>query len=208
MSNKPVSQRQATDNRQAIWSMIRDLKKFTISELQAATTMRIQSVREYCQGLAAAGFIELDPAMQGKKATPGKPLVWILKRDCGVDAPVVRKDGTLVTRSCRRLQMWRTMKVLVQFSLRDLVVHASLEDSVVDEGDAKDYLNHLCHAGYLVRRKNGQYLFLRSQNTGPQAPMVQKVKQVWDPNLSKVMWSENDEPPTTNTKRGDDHGRR
>lgn len=182
MSRKPINKMNDFDSREAIWRTIRQLKTFTVPQLHGETTLKIESVREYCQGLAAAGYI-------AKTDTPGKAITWQLVKDCGVDAPRVRKDGTPVTQGRKRLQMWRTMKVLGQFTVRDLAVHASLEDSVIKEDDAADYLKHLCSAGYLAKSKNGGYRFMPSYNTGPKAPMIQRVQQVWDPNLKKVVWT-------------------
>jgi hypothetical protein len=196
MTRKQVSQLNGFDSREAIWRAIRALKTFTIPQLRAETTMKVESVREYCQGLAAAGYIEQGGPAEGDAKTQFKAMVWQLKRDCGVDAPRVRKDGSPVTQGRSRLQMWRTMKVLGLFTVNALSINASIEDSVVAESDAEDYIKHLCRAGYLVRivrQGKVSYQFLKSRNTGPKAPMVQRVKQVWDPNLKQVMWTEGEE---------------
>lgn len=184
MAPLPMHKRSAINGREAVWAAVRRLKRFTIRQLREETRMHITSVREYCRGLAAAGYIcpEAEPPAGGTIAT--RPaVVWLLQRDCGVDAPRVREDGTQVTQGCKRTQMWRTMKVLGTFTPLSLAIGASLEQSVVSETDAKDYISNLCRAGYIASQRGGGYRFLRRQNSGPKAPMVQRGKQaVWDPN--------------------------
>jgi hypothetical protein len=66
---------------------------------------------------------------------------------------------------------------------------------VIKEATAEKYLRHLRDAGYLIQVKGSRscavmWRFLPSMHTGPRAPMIQRVKRVWDQNLKKVMWSE------------------
>ncbi len=176
--------------RDAVWAAIRRLGEgaaFTPRDIERETDVPGKTVRDYLAGLAAAGYLA---------AVASKPLMYALARDVGVEAPRVRKDGTEVTQGRGREQMWRTMKVMSTFTARDLAIHASTADSPVSQEDAKSYVGHLNRAGYLalVRQAKGgrpgqaQYRLLRSKNTGPKPPQIQRVKQVWDPNLQQVMW--------------------
>ena len=45
-------------------------------------------------------------------------------------------------------------------------------------------------AGYLRKKKGDKnYTLVLGMNTGPLAPQIQKTKQIYDPNLQKVIWS-------------------
>lgn len=189
-TRKKVHAMTGLDSRDAVWTVIRRLKTFTLRQLKVGTTLNLESVREYCQGLLLAGYLEEDvtnpaPLVRGLGI---RPKTYHLIKDCGVDAPRVRKDGTIVTQGRNRVQMWRTMKVLGRFTVRDLVVHATTEECEIKENDASDYCKRLAQAGYLTHVRNGGYRFLKGMNTGPKPPMIQRGKEVWDQNLKKRLW--------------------
>ena len=179
--------------RQGIWEEIRAQRQgFTLTSLSAATDIHKDTIRTYLQGLEAAGYIH---------KTFGSPISsYHLERDVGVEAPRITRDGKPVTQGAAREQMWRTMKIMGDFSWRDLAIAASTEAVVVAESDAKDYCANLVLGGYLVVVSKGQgtgkgaspsrYRFNRSRNTGPRPPMVQRLKSVFDPNLRKIVWQE------------------
>ncbi len=189
ITRKPADKLNGYDTREAVWQAIRRLKRFTIPELHMETTMTVDSVRDYCIGLSKAGYIERVGEVKPAKTTAA---VWKLTRDVGVIAPRVRKNGTLVVQGLGREQMWRTMRILGKFCIRRLVVSASTEECVIKDVSARDYCIMLCHAGYLRRTAPGCYLFLQSRYTGPRPPMIQRTKQVYDPNLGRVMWRTGD----------------
>ena len=180
MSRKPVDQCNPLQTREAIWQAIRALKTFSPKEVRMETRCSSGQVEDYLKALLAAGLIERIEGERGR---------YILVKDPGAVAPRLRRDGSEVTMGRGREQMWRAMRVLGQFTLRDLVVHATTEEHSVAENEAASYCQFLAQAGYLVR-KGGNYLFLRSRYSGPRPPMIQRVKQVFDPNLGKVVWSQ------------------
>lgn len=182
-SRKRVDRMNGIDSREAVWTTIRRLRTFTVRELVEETTMRGDSVRDYVTGLAAAGHLEKVTAEDGFVAAR-----WRLVRDVGVDAPRVRKDGSVVTQGRGRQQMWATMRIIGTFSVLDLAVSASTEDCMISEKTADEYVRYLTRAGYL-RQIGKSYRLLPGRYTGPKAPMIQRVKQVWDQNLRQVMWS-------------------
>lgn len=196
MSRKTMDKLNGIDSREAIWAEIRKRRdSFTVRDLHLSTTMKMESVREYVTGLVNAGYVEEKEDGGGLKAkvpfkTPA--VIYTLVRDVGIEAPRVRKDGTPVTQGQGTANMWRTMRIIGTFSARELAVSASTETCIISESTAKSYVSHLCQAGYLVQVK-GIYRFVPSMHTGPKPPMIQRVKRVWDQNLKKVMWSE-DQP--------------
>jgi hypothetical protein len=200
MSQRAVDKRRPLETRDAIWATIRRLRSFNLAGLRGDTRCSAEQVRDYVTGLTAAGYL--------KKSLPEPPFVkeevavtYKLVKDCGVEAPQVRKDGSEITMGKGQEQMWLVMKVLGEFSSLDLAVHASTETVAVTEAGAKSYIHYLHKGGYLAMVANGKpghrkgggvlarYRFLLSRYTGPRPPMVQRVKQVYDPNLKKVVWS-------------------
>lgn len=189
MALKPVDKRHPLETRDAIWEAIRRLKTFTARELRRETRCGAAQVRDYLAGLAAAGYLEKTP--DG----------YALAVDCGVEPPRVRKDGSEITMGKSREQMWLVMKILGEFSAAELALHASTETVQVSEEDAKSYLMYLRKAGYLAVAAPGRpghrsgtgiparYRLIPSMYTGPRPPMVQRVKQVYDQNLKKVVWT-------------------
>lgn len=193
MALKPVNKRNGLDSKQAIWDAIRKLRTFTIRQVREETLLTLDYVREYCQGLAKAGYIaETEESKATDRSMIGIPATWELIQDIGTDAPRVRKDGSLVTQGQGRENMWSAMRILQTLTPRELAVAASMPNCRVMESTAADYAKHLCKAGYL-RKANGRYRFIPSAYTGPKAPQIQRTKRVWDPNEQKVRWRSDEE---------------
>lgn len=181
---KSIDKRGSLESRQAVWDAIRRLQTFSIPEVRDETLLKTDAVREYITGLAAAGYVR----KTAEQAGVGVPAQWELARDAGNEAPRVRRDGSPVTQGQGRENMWHAMRILRDFTVRELAVAASMPDCLVKELSAEDYIKYLHKAGYL--RKNGsKYMFLPGAYTGPLAPMIQRTKRVWDPNLKKIRWS-------------------
>ncbi|MEJ1381371.1 MAG: hypothetical protein RPT95_10460 [Candidatus Sedimenticola sp. (ex Thyasira tokunagai)] len=181
------------NNRQAMWEVIRKIGKegklVTVRDVRGELpgSTGLHKVRDYMTGLAKAGYLKMQPQ---KKV--GELAQYELTRDTGIDAPRVRKDGTEVTQGKGREQLWRTMRILSSFDARELIHTASVK---IQLSVAKEYVRYLHKAGYLVqttKAKNGgglaRYRLLPSKYTGPKPPMIQRIKQVYDPNLGEVVW--------------------
>ncbi|MEB3167886.1 MAG: hypothetical protein VKK97_04050 [Synechococcaceae cyanobacterium] len=163
--------------RDALWAAIRRLGAFTLKDVRGETRCSKGQVEEYVKGLAAAGIVERVANELGR---------YVLVKDSGIEAPRVRRDGTLVTMGRGREQLWQTMLALGSFTVADLFVAASTDDHAVAESEARSYCQALCQAGYLVRGVGGYRLV---RYTGPLPPMIQRIKAVYDPNLKAVVWS-------------------
>jgi len=197
MALKPIDKRGPAEKREAVWAVIRQMREFTVRDIWQRTRLAKASIQDYLQGLTAAGYLDvagLRPAGFGSRAN-----LYRLVRDVGIEAPRVRRDGTEVTQGLGREQMWRTMRILGEFSARDLAVIASTEDCRIAEKEAKDYCYFLQRAGYLAVSSAGKgtgnggvltrYKFIQRSFSGPKPPMVQRGKQVYDPNTGLVKWS-------------------
>lgn len=166
---------------------------FTIKDIwlkvERASHGTKSTIRDYLNRLEKGGYVEkIDP--EGR--TIGQPVFYrVLKTS--LDAPRLRNDGSEVTMGRNRESMWLTMKMNGSFTALEL----SIASPHVKETDAKDYIKHLHRAGYLVLTKKAKpgcnqarYRLIPSKNTGPQSPQIQRIKQVFDPNLNEVVWRE------------------
>lgn len=175
--------------RDRIWAVMRQQKKFTIDDVVLKSGVARRPVRDYLDGLIHAGFVS-------RQTGTGQ---YLLVRDVGPEAPVLNHRGQAPAGFCVRDALWRTMKLLKEFTVIDLAVNASTENCRVTERDARVYLRALVAAGYvaaLAREAEGRppggrllrYRFLNSRNTGPRPPLLQQVLQVVDLNEGKVVW--------------------
>lgn len=206
MARKPVHLTMTpakVTGRQAVWQAARRLKQFTLVDLWHASKEERGTIRTYLTALERGGYVAVIEKREKPKATLGlrsktlfKEQVYQLVRDVGIEAPRLKRDGTPSTQGIGREQMWRTMKMIGDFNFRDLAVAATTEAMAISESDAGDYARHLHRAGYLTlvakatHKSPAVYRFIKAKNTGPRAPMVQRLKSIFDPNTRTVVWSE------------------
>lgn len=180
---------------QAYWEIIRELRTFTISEIDARCFVHRDTIGDYVRRLVKAGFL----VVEGNR---GDAVVYRLEID-QPNAPRVRRDGTLAAEpGIGQDRMWRSMKMLKTFTAEELASSASIEDETVTVGTAKEYIKHLQRAGYLAvviaatpgyRPGTGnpaRYRLRPDMITGPLAPQIQRTDWVWDPNRKAVMGPE------------------
>ncbi len=192
-----LEQKGGLNKRERIWSAIRKLKTFTTTQIRSemSGSMHLHTIRTYLNGLEAAGYIER-AGTRPREEGNGLVVIYRLLKDCGLEAPRVRKDGSEVTQGLGREQLWRTLKILKEFNGRELAIAASTEAHPVKESEASSYAEALYHAGYLILTepskpgKQARYRFNPRKNTGPKPPMIQRLKTVYDPNLGKIVWQQ------------------
>ena len=187
--------------RDAIWYCIRTLKTFSLPDLEILSTddPRLDNVnrataRTYVHALEKGGYVERHP----RSKDVHERVKWTLIKDVGINAPRLDRQGNQVPET-KRAQMWRAIRILGVFDA-NAVLATTDEASAITLNDAKDYIHHLAKAKYLQEvspASNGgglaKYKLLSAMNTGPKPPMVQRVKQVFDPNLNKVVWPKSQE---------------
>jgi len=184
----------------AIWQAVRELKSFTVADLirhiDKSLTVNDYTVKSYLKRLEKGGYLQLDKTPKHRGACV--EATYTLLKDTGVETPRLTKEGRPTIQGQGREQLWRSMKILGEFDFFELALAASTEACPVPQSTAKDYCKHLAKAGYLVTTRKGKgtirarYRLLSSKNTGPRPPQVQRVKRVYDPNLNKVVWQENE----------------
>ncbi len=171
---------------QGFWEIIRDLhrrkKTWSVADIDGASNVAPATVRDFVQRLLKAGYIARAGAKKFRlvKDQPSAPR---LKRDGSpAKEPGVGQD-----------QMWRAMKMMKDFDKRELALAASTEGHRVSVIAAKDYIQNLDRAGYLILLAGaipGRAAIWRlkpAMNTGPLAPQVQRTSYIYDPNRRVVM---------------------
>lgn len=187
--------------RQKIWLAIRKHKdSFTQSMLSEKSKVSESIVKDYVSALQKAGFIAVIDSEVVRAVC--KRFTYQLVKDNGVEAPRVTKKGELVTQGSVNEAMWGTLRRVLKgksFDYRELASFASTSKHVVHEITAKQYVLMLAQAGYFdivapavqgKRARPARYQLKAKMDTGSRAPMVQRTKQVYDPNTNKVMWVE------------------
>lgn len=187
MSRKPVDKERSLETQEHIWSVIRMLGQdgvyFSTVEVHRETNATQATVTAYMRRLALGGYLEC----MGQIGR-GTPKVYRLVCD-SLTAPRVRKDGSQVQQGQCNECMWRSMRMLKTFSAQDLVATSMESGSPVKLITAQFYLSYLHKAGYIVRVQDSeQYRLLPSKITGPKPPQIQRIKQVYDPNINQVVW--------------------
>jgi len=193
-------------HRDAIWAAIRILREFSVSEIEDQTRINQSTIKTYVRGLTNANYLErIECHPRTKGDTRYVENRWRLVNNVGVDAPRVTREGKPVTQGQSRENMWRTMRIIGEFSVRELAIQATTEGVNVKPSDAKDYVKYLHKAGYLQITRPAQpgnksgmgtqarYRFIKFRYTGPRPPMVQRTKQVFDPNVGTVVWPRSDD---------------
>lgn len=187
MSRRPSDQIARDPNaegRQVIWEAIRaKTGPFTIPDIVQATYISRHTVRSYLNCLVAGGLM--------RRFEDEKHIFWELLRDEGYYYPRLNQRGERVTQGMGVEQMWRTMRIMHQFSPRELALQASTDDVQIAPPTAKKYCTHLLQAGYLrcvqkaTHERQAIYRLIR--NSGPQAPQIQRALRIWDPN-TETTW--------------------
>ncbi|MBA5605861.1 hypothetical protein H3H36_10870 [Duganella sp. FT3S] len=184
-------------SRQIAWEAIRKHSgTFTCLEIAHKTKIAEGTLYTYIQGLEKAGFLT---GHMPANATIGTAKKWELARDNGIEAPRLTREGKPIAQGAGTEAMWRSMRIIGEFNFRDLAAYASTSGTPVAEGTAKAYISALNAAGYLVVTKPAamgkapslaRYRIAPGKNTGPRAPMIQRTKSVYDPNIAQVVWKD------------------
>lgn len=167
-----------TVGRQEIWTAIRGFGgPFSLTDLVDASKADRKTAKDYLRCLIPGGVVA--------ELAEG---AFELRDDCGYHAPRLNRQGKPVTQGAGVENMWRSMRMLSQFSYRDIAAHSTTDVVSVSEATAQAYCGMLLRCGYLrVLQKadtSGRIAIYRLiRNSGPLPPMIQRIKVVYDPNL-------------------------
>jgi len=193
-----VSHLQTTrySKREHIWHKVREKQRFSVTSLQAKLPSNISKdcVRDYLMRLCAAGYMQRNKGVS--------PIMYTLIKDCGVSAPRLRTDGTVVRLGEANENMWRSAKILKSFDWHTLMLTACTETVQISPKTARAYVEALAKAGYLfcirpsVPGTRAIYRLNPRMNTGARPPKIRRDKSLYDQNLNKVVSTkgQNNEP--------------
>jgi hypothetical protein len=178
-------------NRQRIWEALRKRRDgVSVYDLARAAEVDDGTVLTFLRCLIAGDYV----LRHGKSYSTA---TYTLKKDVGAEAPRLNRDGTLNTQGQGVEAMWRSLRILGELDAADLAVSAGASGVEVSLNTARSYLAWLTKAGYVrqigtsYRGAHGglnRYRLCPQHNTGPLPPMIQRVGQVFDPNLGKVVF--------------------
>lgn len=187
--------------RQRVWEAIRAYSAtsprgpsvaFTAEDVSRWSKVECPIVLEYLIGLEAAGFLQAAAESEGG-ARRGVKKGRFLALDNGVEAPRVRRDGSPVTQGRGTQAMWDAMTVLDTFTPAFLA-----EIAMVKPATAQRYCGFLHLAGFLELVQPGRgtgrggvasvWRCAREQRHKPRAPMITRIKAVYDPNIHEIVW--------------------
>ncbi|WP_111861201.1 hypothetical protein [Acinetobacter sp. CFCC 10889] len=187
--------------RQRLWNEIRkSSQRFSTKDISLAAEINYSSTHSYITALKKAGIIsEIERTPRRGKSRAIEMIYFKLDKDGGYTAPAVRKNGEIIEERSSSQAMWNTLRITKQaFSADELAKVASTDELVINSTSATQYLKALFQAGYLeitrkpTYRKNGQtkYRLLPNMNTGARPPSVRRALQVFDYNLSLIMYQD------------------
>ncbi|WP_339429479.1 hypothetical protein [Pseudomonas taetrolens] len=175
-------------NRQRIWEAIRKTPSgFRISDITCRAKTDRTVVNTYLQSLLCGKFVEVVSGELFEQQT------LRLIKDVGAEAPAITREGKPSNSGKGMEAMWRTLRILGDLNAEELAEQASIA-SPTTVSTARAYLVWLKRAGYIVETSKSKpgsparYRLAPGKYTGPRPPMIQKIGQVFDPNLGEVVF--------------------
>lgn len=184
--------------RQRVWEAARRLATsgdgyLTVERLSRAAKVEVDPVRYALKGLIAAGYIQPAPGIA--PARIGVNRLYILAQDNGVEAPRVRPDGQEITQGRGTEALWAAATALDSFTA-DLIA----EIARVRSSTARTWCCLLARAAYLETLAEGKgtgrggtpatYRVAIAHRDKPRAPMITRLKAIYDPNTHQIVWAE------------------
>lgn len=183
-----LEMRGGKNNRQRVWEAIRAAAdSFTSYKVARKSNVDHATVRTYLQGLMKGGYVNVLSGGRFEEQT------FALANDVGAEAPAVTRDGKASTAGSGTEAMWRSLRILGELDAQELADQASIATPTT-RSTAMRYLQWLVHAGYVqvvskgAPGKPARYRLIPQRYSGPRPPMIQRIGQVFDPNLGKVVY--------------------
>lgn len=194
---KPAIRMQSAGGRgafQCMWEAIRQRRHdFTVFDIHSDTEVMIGTIQHYLHCLQRGGYVARINADRPRR----EQAHYQLLKDAGIEYPRLNSRGQPIKRDLCTEAMWRTMRILGEFSSKELAEMASTPDNAISHSTASTYLTHLQSAGYVcptqqAAARNGgtRYRFEAHRYTGPRPPVVGRQAYVYDPNEDKVVWQQ------------------
>jgi len=173
----PVNELKKGNLRQQMWEIIRKEQEVAIKHFEKLKGDK-SSKSIFLKSLTKAEILEF-------VRFEGQMKVYKLVKDCGRFAPRVNKYGKFVIQGEINQKMWQIMKIQKVFTVEELSALSGATHSTV-----QSYLKALNRAGYLKEYEESEktiFKFIPAMNSGMLAPMIQRTKRVFDPNINKIM---------------------
>lgn len=178
---------------QRIWEAIRTRREnFTVFLIHSDTLATIGAIQHYVHALVRGGYVE---RINQRERNVEKQHFRLIK-DCGIEYPRLTAKGQPIKRDLCTEAMWRTMRIIGDFSCRELASLASTPERPIAHSTASVYVGQLAQAGYVVKveernkQQGPRYRFQAHRYTGPRPPVVGRHHYVYDANLGEVVWQE------------------
>jgi hypothetical protein len=185
--------------RERVWQSVRKFgmtKTYTSLQVEDGCKPKVshEIVADYLRDLRKAGYLEIvgNVEIKGAGNRHEPPIYKTVKTD--FEAPRITKGGKKALQGLGRLAMWRAMRSLKRFEVRDIVRAASHPQAPVSEITARHYIRALRDAGYLTTLREatrvlpGQYTL--SRYTGRLPPALTRRKVVVDRNTGEFPYQE------------------
>lgn len=192
--------------RQRVWEAIRALRNpITVLDIACKAEVDAEMVKTYLQSLEKGGYLRVEVKNRGGHSNK----VWSLQKDVGAEAPCLSLDGAVSMRGKVRTHIWRVLRIAKEdFDYLEVAIQASTPQLEIKSETVRKYLATLHLAGYLEQvspsqpwpgvkwgKKPARFRLLplnsiTHKKPGPRAPLVQTVRQVYDPNWAEVVCRE------------------
>lgn len=181
--------------REKTWAAIRELRTFTVPDIEHRTRVAEKVIRRYVRCLHAGGYIEIQKEQEQGRHGKFAATTWRLIKDTGIEAPRLRPNGEEHTDGRGVEQIWRTIRILGRFTPTDVLIQGSTEECQLKRRHVNEYLSTLHKAGYLLclesaRGKCTHYRLVAGKHTGPKPPEIRFRRALYDPNLGKTVWTD------------------
>lgn len=175
-------------NQQQVWDLIRtELKgqEFTRRIIQDKTGLGSDEIDgRFLSNLVKHGFLTF---------VKNEPKTYLLEKPASVDCPRFTAKGALIVESSVNHNIWRAMRINRTFTINELVIKSRTSKKPTTHKTVSSYVRKLKAAGYLVvvdvmKLKEERLMLVR--DSGPKPPQILRIKEVFDPNLNKIMYRE------------------
>ncbi len=169
-----------TGLREAAWDYIQSQTEFRAEDIARATGCAASTAQNWIYQWEKEKLIRIVRSEIKKR----------FYRVTGKHAPLppsFRTDMSAVPNQTIQGNLWRTMRMMKQFSPVDLAIHSTTDEVDVTDQAAKEYCRMLLRAGYLrvvekaiPGRRDPLYRLIN--NTGPKPPVEKRIRAVYDSN--------------------------
>lgn len=193
-----IERRKGQPPRQHLWNAIRALRTgFTQAELEERTGVSRHIIQDYIKVLLKSHYIAVVKEEVLNHLCSRR--TYTLVQDQGVEAPRLSKTGQAVQQGRTNEALWGTLRRMFKTAVvdyRQLAVFAGTSQRPISVETAKSYVLKLHAAGYLEcvepaikppHPRPARYRLRPHMDSGPQAPMIQRDKQVFDPNWNRIV---------------------